>query len=506
VGADAKPLDGIRLTVIGAGLPAAPHVYAVGWRDGLVPRRTREDPFLPERVKARLNEQGAIFPLAEQRVAHEQERRERVVRAARETLTISYPSADAEGDPILPSFYLEDLELMKDGKVQCEPRGAGDVSWPMRLAATRTERVTRATLTARHAPKRALGHELDAIRDTLAGLTARELRSYEGRRHAPQVIRLGKAVRREAAKLAGMMSASQAKMATHCLYEHFGSRRLRIEQLRAPDVDALVLGNVMHAVLAQLGRGGFDPDMVDSVVAEHWNDALLGALREEPKAGFERDVLAGQLRDLMISEREYLQKTGVSALHFELGFGRRDPVVDGSPIVEGLTIDLPPGTPIDDSTLRGSIDRVDVIELDGRRFGVAIDYKTGRGETYWKEMNDMADFQLPIYCAVLPLLGIEPVGAFYLGVIDGKRYGVIRDDFADTFAPDMKKEVKRLTEEELDTYMRSRMGALSGEVARVARGELVVRPRKDKCSFCELRPVCRIGTFGGGSGGDDGEA
>jgi hypothetical protein len=505
VGADAKPLDGIRLTVIGAGLPSAAHVYAVGWRDGLVPRGTREDPFLTERTKERLNELGAIFPLAERRVAHENERRERVVRAARETLTISYPSVDAEGEPVLPSFYLEDLGLMKDGKILGEVRGAGNATWPLPIAATRAERLTRATLVARHRAKDSLGDELHAVRDALAELTGREMRSWDGRRHAPQVIRLRKAVRKEAAKLAGTMSASQAKMVTHCLYEHFGSRRLRIERLRAPDVDARIIGTVVHEVLAEVGRGGFDPEKVDSVLAARWSKALTDALREEPKAGFEREVLASQLRDLVAAEREYLERTGVSAVHFELGFGTRSHGEDGGPAIEGLTLELPTDAPIDSSTLRGSIDRVDVLERHGRRFGVAIDYKTGRGETYWKEMNDMADFQLPIYCGVLPLLGIEPVGAFYLGVSDRQRYGVIREEFADHFAPEVKKGLKRLSEEEFDTYMRSRMGALSGEVARLARGELVVRPRKDDCSFCELRPVCRIGTFGGGGGDDDGE-
>jgi hypothetical protein len=506
VGADAKPLDGIRLTVIGAGLPSAAHVFAVGWRDGLVPRRTREDPFLTERVKERLNELGAIFPVAERQVAHEHERRERVVRAARETLTISYPSADAEGEPLLPSFYLEDLGLMKAGKIHGEVRGVGDATWPLSIAATRAERVTRATLIARHRAKDSLGDELHPVRDALAELTGREMRSWDGRRHAPQVIHLRNTVRKEAAKLAGTMSASQAKMVTHCLYEHFGSRRLRIERLRAPDVDARILGTVVHEVLAEVGRGGFDPAKVDPVLAARWSRALADALREEPKAGFEREVLASQLRDLVAAEREYLQRTGVSAAHFELGFGNRSHGDADGPTAEGLTLDLPPDTPIDSSTLRGSIDRVDVLERHGRRFGVAIDYKTGKGKTYWNEMNDMADFQLPIYCAVLPLLGIEPVGAFYLGVSDRKRYGVVREEFADIFAPEMEKEVKRLSEDTFEGYMRSRMDALSGEVARVARGELVVRPRKDDCSFCELRPVCRIGTFGGGSGDDDGEA
>ncbi len=505
VGADAKPLDGIRLTVIGAGLPSAAHVYAVGWRDGLVPRRTREDPFLTERVKERLNELGAIFPLAERRVAHEHERRERVVRAARETLTISYPAADAEGEPLLPSFYLEDLGLMKDGKIHGEVRGVGDATWPLPIAATRAERLTRATLIARHRAKGSLGDELHAVRDALSELTGRELRSYDGRRHAPQVIRLQKAVRKEAAELAGTMSASQAKMVTHCLYEHFGSRRLRIESLRAPDVDARILGTVVHEVLAEVGRGGFDPELVDAVLAARWTKVLADALHEEPKAGFEREILASQLRDLVAAEREYLERTGVSPVHFELGFGDPGHVDDGGLMIDGLTLDLPPDSPIDSSILRGSIDRVDVLERHGRRFGVAIDYKTGKGKTYWNEMNDMADFQLPIYCAVLPLLGIEPVGAFYLGVGDRKRYGVVREEFADIFAPEMEKEVKQLAEEKFEAYMHSRMDALSGEVARLARGELVVRPRKDDCLFCELRPVCRIGTFGGGSGGGDGE-
>ncbi|HET7623012.1 MAG TPA: PD-(D/E)XK nuclease family protein, partial [Gemmatimonadaceae bacterium] len=462
------------------------------------------------------NEQGAIFPLTEQRVAHEHERRERVVRAARESLTISYPAADADGDPLLPSFYLEDLGLMNDGKVVGTVRGAGDVTWPLAIAATRHERVTRAAYMARHAPKSRLGAELEAVRSTLLQLTGRELRSYEGRLHAPQVIHLRRAARQEAARLAGVMSASQAKMATHCLYEHFGSRRLGIEQLRAPDVDALIIGNVVHAVLAESGRRGFDPELVESLLDAHWKGELLEALREEPKAGFERGVLASQLRDLVAAEREYLERTGVSATHFELAFGRRELGSgsgsgdrgggDGSTI-PGLTLELPPGTPIDSSTLRGSIDRVDVFERDGRRFGVAIDYKSGRGATYRREMEDMADFQLPIYCAVLPLLGIEPVGAFYLGVADGKRYGIVREDFVEVFAPESSKtDVKRPGEEEFDQYMASRMGALRGEVARVARGELVVRPRKDDCAFCELRPVCRIGTFGGGSGDEDGEA
>ncbi len=507
VAADAKPMDGIRLTVVGAGLPAAVHVFAVGWRDGLVPRRSREDPFLTERTKARLNELGAIFPLAERRVAHEHERRERVVRAARETLTISFPSADQDGDPLLPSFYLEDLGLMKEGRVAGEIRGAGDVTWPLSIAATRDERVTRATYLARHRPARTLGGEIVPVRTLLSKLARGELRSYEGRRHAPQVIHLRGAARGETRELARVMSASQAKLIAHCLYEHFGSHRLGIERLRAPEVDALVIGNVLHAVLAELGRGGFDPGLVEPLLRAQWDVRVLEVLREEPKAEFEREVLATQLRELAAAERAYLEASGVLATHFELPFGRRmaeDGDGDVEPAIDGFTLDLPPGAPIDRTLLRGSIDRVDVVERHGRRFGVAIDYKSGKGASYWNQMNDMADFQLPIYCAVLPLIGVEPVGAFYLGLGDGRRYGVVREEFAEIFAPGAEREVKRLSDEKFDSYIQVRMDALRGQVARFATGELEVRPRGGDCAFCDLRPVCRIGAFGG-AGSDGGE-
>jgi len=174
---------------------------------------------------------------------------------------------------------------------------------------------------------------------------------------------------------------------------------------------------------------------------------------------------------------------------------------------EGLAIALASDAPIGGSVLRGSIDRVDVIERDGRRYGIAIDYKLGKGESYRDEMNELADFQLPIYCAVLPLFGIEPVGAFYLGIGSGERYGVIRDDFASAFLPDeatSARNVKRLGADAFATFMRERWDALGAEIARVARGELRIAPRRDDCKYCDLRPVCRIGTFGvGGRHGDE---
>jgi ATP-dependent helicase/DNAse subunit B len=305
------------------------------------------------------------------------------------------------------------------------------------------------------------------------------------------------------------MSASQVNTIAHCLYSHFGTKRLQLQPLAAPEVDALSLGSVAHRILAELGRADFAPEALDEIFAAAWNDTVQPEMRDDPEVQFDRGILLDQLRAFVEAERVWLDGTSARPTHFELAFGLPDDgrsSRDQASLPDGLSVTLPPGTPLDASTLRGSIDRVDVLERDGKRYGIAIDYKLGKTERYRKEMYEQADFQLPIYCELLPHFGIEPVGAIYLGLADGERHGVIREDFADAFLLEPKscKGVRQLPPEAFAAFMRERQDALRAEIARVARGELEVAPRDGDCKYCDLRPVCRIGTFGvGGANGDE---
>jgi hypothetical protein len=497
---DARMYDGVHLTIAGAGLPSAAHVFAVGWREGLFPRRTREDPLLPERVKRALNEQGAMIPLAADRTAREHDRRERIRRAARESLVISWPSTGEEGESLLPSFFMDDL-----GVSDRAPRSVGDTTWPLPLAATRGERLARATLVARHRAADSVRGELDAVRAALSSLSTGEKRAYDGLMHAGQVIQLPTEIVAQMGGLAGQMSASQAKTLAHCLYEHFGKRRLKLGVLGAPQLDLPSIGQIAHGVLADVGRAGFDPASLDAIFARWWTSKVPSELRDDAHVAFERGILYASLTDLVARERMHLDASSSRAEFFELSFGTNDEGRDLSSLAEGLAISLPPGTPISHSTLRGSIDRVDVLERDGKRYGVAIDYKSGKGERYGVEMEEMADFQLPIYCEVLPLFGVEAVGAVYLGIGSGERYGVVRSDFAADFLPaDTGRGVRVLEPHEFREFMLERQLALRNEIARLARGQLRARARNDDCGYCDLRPVCRIGTFDVGGIPDEG--
>ena len=52
--------------------------------------------------------------------------------------------------------------------------------------------------------------------------------------------------------------------------------------------------------------------------------------------------------------------------------------------------------------IAGTVDRVDVIELDGERGYVVIDYKTGRGAKYTSpDVMNLNALQLPLYALAL---------------------------------------------------------------------------------------------------------
>jgi hypothetical protein len=492
---DAKALDGVHLTIAGAGLPSTPHVFAIGWREGVFPRRVREDPLMPDRVKKALNASGAMLPLAADRTTQEYERRERIRRAARESLTISWPSTGDEGDLLLPSFYMTDL-----GITGAPVRSVGDTTWPLRLAASRSERFAHATLVAKHWPATRENSELDAVRGALMAMTDKERPTYDGTMSAIQRLLLPPDILAVSNPLAASMSASQVRMVVHCLYEHFGKQRLKLEALTPPQVDMRLLGTIAHGVLSDLGREGFDPTAIAGALARWWDSKIPASMRGDARVLFEREMLLANLDALVGKERAHLAASGTMARYFELSFGLEDEGRDPSSSKEGLEIRLPDGGSLATSVIRGSIDRVDTVEREGKLYGVAIDYKSGKGEHYNTDMNEMADFQLPIYCEVLPRFQVEPVGAVFLGISSGERFGVVREDFADAFLPaEASKGVRRLSPEEFNGYMRERQQALRAAIARLARGDLTVKPRKDDCGYCDLRPVCRVGTFGVGA-------
>src|SRR5690606_15908662 len=135
--------------------------------------------------------------------------------------------------------------------------------------------------------------------------------------------------------------------------------------------------------------------------------------------------------------------------------------------------------------------------------GGGSDYKGGdSAKRYADEMLKGGDLQLRLYLLAMERFwGIVPAGALYLGFGDGVRHGAIRADLADRVVGlGLKGQTVRAMEgEEWDEFLRGdtprRIAAL---VDRLARVEVVVRPRDGECGFCELRPICRYERYEAG--------
>jgi hypothetical protein len=199
-------------------------------------------------------------------------------------------------------------------------------------------------------------------------------------------------------------------------------------------------------------------------------------------------------------ELAHLRVDGVAQPTFaELAFGeepgKRGPR-DAASRLDAFPLEVPTSKGIMTVRFRGSMDRVDAITVDGRRYAVIIDYKTGKTSKYYADdMMKGLDLQLRLYCLVLQeFWDITPVGALYLGFGDGVRRGAIREDFARCIAGidlEASNAIRSLATPDWQGFIDETKALIVPLVDRLVRLDVTPAPRNHDCGFCELTPVCR---------------
>jgi len=304
------------------------------------------------------------------------------------------------------------------------------------------------------------------------------------------------------------LSASQLKTLGHCTYEHFISKVLSPITLRPPEYDNLAKGTLIHAamfhwssILSGWTRGEVAlPELhawYDAHVAE-WSPAKRGSDRtaQATKSDLE------QLDKLLRTELSLLRGAGVAQPEYaELAFG--DKMTEHGPRhpasrTDAFEMDVDTDLGRRRVSFHGSLDRVDVVTIGGTRYGVVLDYKSGRHSKYYaKEMLDGVDLQLRLYLLVLERFwGITPVGALYLGFGDGVRRGALRAEFQGRFAGVEKEAVELMPPDEWAEFVSETPRLIAQLVNRLVTFDVRPDPRDKNCGFCELQPICRYDRWG----------
>ena len=139
--------------------------------------------------------------------------------------------------------------------------------------------------------------------------------------------------------------------------------------------------------------------------------------------------------------------------------------------------------------VQGIIDRIDVLEQDGRSFFRVIDYKSGSIPPP-KEVESGLALQLPLYAMAAERVLFSDSGK---APLDAAYWGLKKDGFAKRRTMSKLDSVSADIESQWRTFSSELEQYILDLVDRSRSGDFPVLPQKPDCdSHCDFRFVCRV--------------
>jgi ATP-dependent helicase/DNAse subunit B len=427
-------------------------VFVCGLQEGVFPRHPVPEPFLDDAARAGLaRASGLVLPRHEDILARERYLLYAAVSRPEEVLFLSFRSSDEEGDPALPSAFVDDVRALFTDELW-ERRGRrllAEVTWPPGAAPTPHE-LRRARAAAEDHPEPPpLGPPQTA--PALAILAARETEAARG-----------------------------LETFAGCGVRWLVESVLR-PQRTEPDPEPMRRGSIAHAVLEQTLRRLRDREGSARLTPASLPAALdeLGAAMADRRAAAAGTRARALLRELEVDLRRLLSHEA------ECGAGLEPRWLEWSFGGEG---DGHGPLPIGALGVTGRVDRIDV-DAAGR--ALVRDYKGRRVSAGARWARDHK-LQVALYAvAVRELLGLETVGALYqpVGNRDVRPRGLVRDNVPGRYVNGDVVDAAGL-DEGLDAARE-----LAGRAAADLRAGRI-RACPDSCTpngGCAYPAICRAG-------------
>lgn len=328
-----------------------------------------------------------------------------------ERLVVTWPAADAQGNPLRPSFVVERLRVLLPGAAET----AEDGSRSFRLTAP-----TPALETAGSFPGGPLWDYFagDGRYDGALSAMARAAGMTRGRL-SPQAVETlyGRSYR---------MSASRIDKVNACHFAYFMQYGLRARERTPAGFDAAQVGTFLHYVLENVTkdateRGGFAQvgeeelkQLIDRAIRRYMDAAMPGFDSRDARFKYLFRRLRTTAAAIVANVARELRESDFVPMAFELGFG------DGGALpaitIRGGDASL---------TVNGKVDRVDGWLKDGKLYLRVVDYKTGKKSFDLADLCHGLGIQMLLYLFALEKEGkalfgkdIVPAGVLYLPARD----------------------------------------------------------------------------------------
>lgn len=507
------------------------HVFVVGLAEREFPRRARRHPFLGEGERDALRRQGLALKPGGHDAENEMLLFYLAATRADETLTLCYPSLDAQGRPVLASHYLDQVaELFAPGpdgeSLPVTEAGTRDLALPAERLRSPRELLSRAIWDA-WGPGEADDMDADlSVLDELASGASEE--DPPGPRQwavSAQAALAGLAMEweREHGDAFGrfdgvlgapdILQALRAKFPSHvtmsarrlerfggCPFVYLAGELLGLEPIEEPsrDLGPLDVGLIYHGLLERFFSALIASPDLDARLTEESQAAALQLLAETAEAYFghlenrgrvgspalwkaQRRKILRDVQDLVAWHVTSRDQPDWRPEHVEVPFGG----ARGEPRGElGTEAPLVLETPYGDLSVRGRIDRIDrAVEGDGWQ---VIDYKSGTSAPTATDVRRGVSFQLPVYLLAGAMLlkrplGTAPAQAFFLPIRSPGRKGRLYSHKGGGPNEDFEQTMERTR-----TYIERFVEAMR-------QGRFAVYPRaQDACSSrCDFAEICR---------------
>ena len=215
------------------------------------------------------------------------------------------------------------------------------------------------------------------------------------------------------------ISASQIEKYNKCRFSYFCNYGLKLRERRKATLDAIEYGNLVHYLLENMlieykenDYRKFDDDQLSALLDElvdRYMEEVLGGVKDKTERF---KVMYARAKEncgkLLGRMGEELALSDFRPVDFELNVGKNNAAEKKTDKdLEGYSVKDSEGNTV---TVRGVIDRVDLMKKNGKDFIRIVDYKTGTKEFRISDILYGINMQMLIYLSAIAKNGKERYG------------------------------------------------------------------------------------------------
>ena len=402
-------------------------LFFLGLNDGIVPELGNDKQLILDSEKAFFSEKGMkLLADSQMFLSKEQFNLYFTMTRPTERLYFSYARSDSEGRALRPSYFINKLSRICSNIKTIDARISHDVL-PYRVSTSKGTVKHLATEMRRAVDGYPVSPEWEAA---FAWYAENERQTanllIHGLTHSNIVDKLSQKAVLAAYDLPIKTSVSRLERFVECPFKYFVESGLKPIPQKSYELGAPDVGILFHSALEHFGKTIFNENIDWQTLTKDRSDAMMEAI-----IGTITDVDIYHSRfqyQYMINKLKRVSKKAAWTLTQQLSSGAFVPTAfevafgDGPESVAPILVSLTNGERL---LIRGVIDRVDTVEIEGKKYIKIIDYKSGRKSLSLSDIYNGLQMQLMVYLSAcmdnphyFKATEIAPAGAFYFRIDD----------------------------------------------------------------------------------------